>query len=203
MTTASFAPDGRTIVTASQDGTARIWDATAGRESHAARRTTAPLDRIVRRSRFSAHRGRVRHTTLGPRGPLARGRAAERAQLRQRCRHQPGREPDRHGGPGWRRTHLDQGRRALEKPLRASGKAQLGRLQPRRCRPSSPRATTALPASGRSRPAGWRRRSRGTAPTSPAPHSVRTGASQLALCRGPSSEPPRGSRTVGGRANAG
>ena len=44
VNTASFSPDGKTVVTGGEDGTARLWDAATGRELHSLTRHRRPVE---------------------------------------------------------------------------------------------------------------------------------------------------------------
>ena len=81
----AFGPDGKTFLTGSKDGTARLWDATTGQ----------PLGPPL-----SGHRNRVRAVAFSPDGKtLLTGSTDKTARLWDAATYQPIGTPLQHQGP--------------------------------------------------------------------------------------------------------
>ena len=70
---AAFSPDGARVVTVSDDGTARVWDARTGKPAHRAPRASRQGRRggVQPRRRARGHRERTRPRGCGTRGPAS------------------------------------------------------------------------------------------------------------------------------------
>ena len=149
----AFSPDGRTILTASWDHTARLWDAATGAPSAGRWRTMigSPPWRSAPTARPSSPEGTTGRRGSGtprPAHPSASRSGISTASL---GRLQPRREADHHGVLRRHRPTLGGRQRPPpRRPLPPSAHRHLGRVQPGRADRALRAATTGRRGSGRS-----------------------------------------------------
>ena len=180
---AEFSPDGGRVITASHDGTARVWDARTGRPITPASGAMGHAI-AVRDACFSPDGGRVATAGYDGSGP-GLGCSDRRAPLAAALPRRPIAACPVHAGRFAgvdRRLRLDRpalGRdhdRSLGHHHRARRRRQSGRLRSCAANGSPPRAATAPPGSGTRRPASRSRRSCLTAAACSASRFVATDA---------------------------